>query len=393
MLNRHIPAYGRLDAPFIAIAEAPWKSELKVGRPLVGPSGVQLDNWWGRAGISRSQFRLYNVMEYAAPGGKIERAHKDEVEAWASTLHDRLAECEAPKVIIPMGDIALRALLRKPLWANNSPHISDWRGSILQVEHNGKPVKCIPAYHPAACMYDPALVKICRLDWVRVADEAKLPDDFDWPFHTHYIPGIGVYRTCGPNVDKADVSEDANRDAINRYRDAAQDPTTIMAVDIENPGKRMACVGFSTDPAQSLTLVWPEHVDLITELCESPCTKVLQNGLFDRFWLHPPSAYAPLAERHWRMQYLPAIRMGGEVVDTLAMHHVLDATLPHSLATMTSLYTRQPYYKTQHKDSDSPTIDRDPIDRLCIYNGLDCVCTRALFDIFTAKLKGASHAQ
>jgi uracil-DNA glycosylase family 4 len=375
---------GHPDAPIVLIGEAPAYWELKTGQPFMGPSGHLLGRWWSIAGLARSQFWIDNVYRFACPGWKIERGPRDEVNAWAETLPQRLTKLTHPKLIVPTGNVALRALLGQPLWANRSAKIGDWRGSVFMVQlPDGRQVKCIPTIHPAATFADRQLVKLCIADWRRIGQELQLdPAELYHPCWTCHIPPVPVT-------------------VINRYRRAAQNRRTVMAIDIECPRQdglhRLACVGFSylvdtSDPlrltGESITLAWPDDRTTITELCQSPCIKVGQNFLFDRFWLHPPSGWAELAETHWLVDELPAIRMGGTIWDLLAMHHQIDSTLPHDLATQASLYTRQPYWKRSWKETN--TTEQEPFDQLCRYNGNDCCITRALFDLHTQRLMAAA---
>lgn len=355
-----VQADGPLDAPLCLVGEAPGRRECIEGRPFVGPSGYLMSHdWWAPVGLRRSQFRVYNVFEYQAPKSDITLARRDEVEAWAATLHARLAEMTAPKVIVPTGNVALRTLMRQPLWSQRSPKIGDWRGSILRYEfEDGRWCKMIPTIHPAAALRDMSgLWKVCAADWRRIAGEMGTRA-LRIPARTHHIPPI-----------KGSI--------IDRYGDFAESCRTVMAIDIETPRRKaggprhIECVAFSYRPDESLTLGWPEHRDLIHFFCASPCAKVGQNFLFDRYWL----------------AQVGGIEMGGEVHDTLSMDHALDCTLPHDLGTQASLHTRQPYWKRSAKDLDIDEVDQTPREKLMAYCGLDSCVTRELYDVHLAHLK------
>jgi len=358
-MTRRVPSYGPLDAKIVIIGEAPGRQECLVGRPFIGPSGHLLDKWLDGAGLRRRDIRTMNVFEYMAPGSNITKADKAEVEVWADSLHTRLRELQDPIVLVPMGNIALRAVMRKPLWSNKSPKIGDWRGSILRYDFNTilpdpeRWCKVIPTYHPAASFRDSSLGKLCRADWHRIAGDSQFRAR-RLPKYIHLVPPI-------------------HDDDVTRYINEALDPCTVMAIDIEtNPSTReILCVGFSFDPGESLTLPWPQYRKIIRVLCESPCVKVGQNFLYDRYWL----------------LVLGDIEVRGEIHDLLSMHHTIDSTLPHDLATMASLDTRQPFWKRSHKDEDSDTADKEPFERLCIYNGVDCCVSRQLFDVYMERLR------
>lgn len=355
-----VRADGPLDAPLGLIGEAPGRVELQQGRPFVGPSGfIMSHDWWAPVGLRRRDFRVYNVFEYGCPKSNIALARRDEVEAWSATLHSRLAEMTQPRVLVPTGNVALRTMMRQPLWSQRSPKITDWRGSILRYEfEDGRWCKMIPTIHPAAALRDTSLWKLCAADWKRIAREVDTKA-LRIPERTHLIPPLKTKW-------------------VNRYVLAAADRGEVMAIDIETPRRKaggprhIECVAFAYTPNESLTLGWPEHKDLIRMLCESTCTKVGQNFLFDRFWL----------------AQVGGIEMGGEVHDILSMDHAIDATVPHDLGTQASLHTRQPYWKRSAKDLDLDEVEQTPRDRLMAYCGLDSCVTRELFDVHAARLKG-----
>lgn len=351
---KRVRSWGRLDARLVMLAEAPGAAEDKLGEPLVGPSWRVLRDWLSEVGLKRRDFHIMNVMEYMCPGSKIANAPRDEVEAWASTVHARLAVLADPWLIVPLGEIALRALFRQPLWSPKSYKIGDWRGSIMQVDG----VKVIPSYHPAATFRDPSLAKICRADWRRIAGDAGFRE-LRLPKRTHLTLSAGLIEKDSTELDIL-VAE-------------AQSKNTVLAIDIETSPRegKVLCVGFASAPHESITLEWRDNRVAIKTLCESPCAKVLQNGLYDATWL----AREGIEIRNYNW-------------DILAMHHALDSTLPHDLATMASLDTRQPFWKKSHKDTESPdALEKTPLERLMIYNGIDCCCTRELFDVYYERLR------
>lgn len=384
MPSKRVGHDGRRDAPIVLIGEAPGTHEVRRGKPFVGPSGGVLAYWWSLVGLHRRDFYITNVVPYQAPHSKITLMDRDEVEMWAEHLHDRLTTIKDPIVIVPTGNVALRALMRKPLWAQASPKIGDWRGSIISVAlKDGRKVKCIPTVHPAATFKDPSLTKLCLGDWERIAGDVMFRGLYH-PKWTHIIP---------PHSRASDV--------VDRYLAVTEDPRTVLSIDIECPRKKMACVGFSyivetterVKPlppkvtGESLVLEWPRDYALIKRLCESPCRKVLQNLNFDLWWMWPPSGLAELSRKHWGMDQLPKIQVRGKVFDLLGMSHAIDSTLPHDLATMASRWTRQPYWKRSWKGDGEAKEENEPFDRLCLYNGIDDCVERQLYDTFSEQLR------
>ena len=347
MKSQRVRSAGPLDARIAVVGEAPGRWEVQRGKPLVGPSGHIFNTWLTHAGLSRRDIWTGNIFEYQAPKSHINLADHAEVEAWAETIHARLPT--DPWVIIPMGNVALRALQNKPLWAQASPKIGDWRGSILRYEYpEGGWAKMIPTYHPAATFKDPSLMALCLADWRRIADEA-----------TRRPRLLPIRRSLLPPHRPEDIA---------RYLRMAAKPSTIMAFDIETnpPARHILCVGFSYRWDEALIVQWPAGTAFAKAMLASPCQKAGQFAYaYDRFWLAHEG-----------------VHVTNYVWDLIGMHHSLEAHLPHDLATQSSLYTRQPYWKTSHKESDSPTANREPIDRLMLYNGLDCMVTRELVEVY-----------
>lgn len=374
-ITKKVPSWGSLSSSLALIGEAPGDNEVVIGRPFVGASGACLSRWWQEAGLRRRDFWIDNVSPYQGAGSKITNLPKDEVEMWSAHLWNvRLPQLTDVRLIVPTGNVALRTVMRRHLWANKSPKITDWRGSIFHITlADGRRVKCIPTIHPAATFSDPSLSKLCVADWKRIAEDVHFTG-LRHPKYTHLTPPI-------------------RREWVNRYIEASRDKRTVMAIDIECPRREMACVGFSFMPNESLTLDWPSWVPEIKELCESPCIKVLQNALFDRWYLCPPDGLATLSKKYWKLEQLPKIKVRGPIFDLLAMHHVIDATLPHDLATMASLDTRQPYWKRSWgKDENGDRQDDTPVFDLMAYNGIDCCVERTLYDVYRARLEELSDA-
>lgn len=356
----HVPSYGPRSARIAIVAEAPGKVEVQLGRPLVGPSGRLLNDWLDLVGIRRKDVWTGNIYNYMAPASKIEFAPKGEVEAWASCIHQRLEqELDDPWVIVPMGAISLRAILRKPLWDKRSPTIGSWRGSITSTYLHGRKVKVIPVLHPAGVLRDMSLWKLCLADWKRISEDSKFRG-LRHPKRLLHLPPHGP--------------------EIKRLFTEAKNPNTLMAIDIETPrrkgvGRRIECVCVSTDANEAWAFRWPEDRGDIEVLCRSRCQKVGQNFLFDRFWLAGEG-----------------IEVVGEIHDTLSQLHSIDASLPSfSLATIGSLVTRQPYWKKHSgadKESDTDSIDWTPRKNLMLYCCTDAATTREAAGVFLNVLEG-----
>ena len=124
-------------------------------------------------------------------------------------------------------------------------------------------------------------------------------------------------------------------DEVNK---AYQDSNNVMSIDIETPDY-IRCVGFSFNPLWSFT--FPTATRAETELympyikrcCESSIQKVLQNGLYDTYWL-----------RYY------GISVNNYLWDLMYAHVVLDPTDNHSLDYLSSMYLPfHQYWKDEAK--------------------------------------------
>jgi len=386
---------GSKSARLVLLGEAPGQHEAASGRPFVGPAGMKLRDWWGEVGLQRSDFYIDNVYPYRPPNNKLEAVPRADVEAWVEDLHERLAQLDDPWLIVPTGNTALKALTGRGRWPwelrNAPPGITAHRGSIYHYEdRKGRSIKVIPTIHPAAVFRQASWEGRCVDDWRRISVDANFRD-LRLPEREHFIK---------PSLDD-----------IKGFVEQARSRASVLAVDIETPRERsveryllkngqerfryrlgdprITCVGFSYDPAFSITIpttlsYWQdqEWVDqawaYIRELCALPCAHAGQNFLFDRWWLAQPEYACSVSEA---------------VYDTRWMDHCLNPTDDHDLGYQASLHTREPYWKDDCKGTDDLEGEPTDIETYYRYNGKDACVTRELVDVHVARLEEAGRTR
>lgn len=362
------------------IGEAPATQEVAQGRPFVGPSGYKLTAWMREVGLTRTDAYWTNVYPFQAPSNKIAKVPAADLVPWMEDLHERVAALAGPVVLVPTGDVALRALLRR-----KGLTITKARGSILSyTDRLGRTHKVIPTIHPAATFHTPSWERRCRLDWRRIASDLVFPTELRLPRRDHQI---------NPTLD----------DLWDFHALAEQ--ADCLSIDIETPRQRMGelvpgralkrgglgkprwrkwlgaprvtCIGYSVDPRHSLTVptteaYWHDDLPRVWKLIEAlhglPQAKVLQNGLFDSYWL--ALGGAPIRQYRW---------------DTRWLHHALDPLDTHSLAYMASVDTREPYWKDDGKDGDGEGEWTD-LETFWRYCGKDAAVTLELAQVYRARL-------
>jgi uracil-DNA glycosylase family 4 len=375
------------DAKLALIGEAPGRHEdedvdgsgFPIHQPFIGPSGWDLKQWWSKVGLRREDFWIDNCYPYRPPGNKLELIPKQEYQDAASDMLNRLRR-QPVNVVIPTGNYALRSLL-----GDSSLHITDWRGSILPWQGR----KLIPTIHPAATQRQKILTKLCLADWQRIAAEK---DD----------------RSL--NIPERRLVIDPSEEELLEWQLSATEyfaqpyspgnPPPVLSVDVENlttGSRQLTCVGLSFQPNWSITVSvlkrdyeseeqWQKSVSWIKTMLTQGWPIVGQNFMTDLWKLVQwcSGLRSPLQEAYiWdliEMFHCLDPNDGGDTSegskDELEESSVRVGML--DLGTLTSLYTRQPFYKHLSKSPDRSVRLR--------YNALDAAIQRELFNIGWEKL-------
>ena len=323
-------------AKYMIVGEAPGAEEERAGKPFVGMAGGQLDKMLRTAGINREECWITNVVSERPAKNNFGVYYYDSQrnkpkpeleEAWGE-LRNKVTLAGA-KVVICLGGEAMKGVL-------GLSGIEARRGSVYKVGRS----LVVPTFHPSAVLrggvtgawYLPASVMDFRKA-VRVA-------------------GVEGFEPLNPVVKLVSSPEE-----IDAY--LGEDCGREVAFDIETTmqgGEGIRCIGFCAEdlkarvvPIEQLTFnTQLRFLSVFKKWMESGQVRwVAQNGQFD----------INMIKRLWN------ISLEGFYFDTMVAHHVLMPEFPHSLATLTSIYTDIPYYK----DTSSSNLYR--------YNGLDAVST------------------
>lgn len=358
-----VPDEGPIDAHLIVLGESLGHGEVLARRNFVGKSGQKLRTHMRLAALHPDKCRILNVYPFYPEGGSIEKLDPRVLRQWQENTLERLRACYKAVIIVCVGNVALET-------CTGLRDITRRRGSVYEWE--GK--KVIGMIHPAAILHSRGggqggyYEKMCRLDWERT----KL---LSTPHETHH-----TYCGCAPRIERThvtpfSVSPSALQQWWRRFREMAEDPMQVLAIDIETPkvqGKRrILCVSFAFTADYSLVLPFDEDSrPLIESLCNAPCIKVGHNFVsFDRWWL----------ERE-------GIHVDGEIRDTMALNHCLDPASPQSLEFLTSRYTFEPWYKDEGKGHDITLIEKD-LAGYYRYCGLDSCVTIELHNLLWSELE------
>lgn len=174
---------GNPDSKVLFLLEAPARTEIRMQRPLVGPSGHLFDQSLHAAKLIRRASYILNLFEEPVirkknspnlfdQNGEILWTKKGLTEIGIEKSQNTRKRIAASgcNVIVPLGAIALSACY-------NESAIMKWRGSILQGNEFAAGKKLVPSVHPAACLRGQYLwrhMMISDLDKARV--ESEFPD-------------------------------------------------------------------------------------------------------------------------------------------------------------------------------------------------------------------------
>jgi uracil-DNA glycosylase family 4 len=128
---------GNPDAELLFIGEGPGKEEDEQGRPFVGRSGQLLNRVLAQVDIQRSDVFITNIVKCRPPNNRAPTPQ--EATTCMNIFLFNQIKIIRPKIICPLGSIALNSLIGKPC------SITQLRGKTLQWEE----FLLMPTYHPA----------------------------------------------------------------------------------------------------------------------------------------------------------------------------------------------------------------------------------------------------
>ena len=353
--DRHVPSEGPDNAHILFVGEAPGEQEHEDGHPFVGPSGDILWKCTGRYGVSREDVRVANLFPYRPVQNNFFKVlNSDELKRSLAELYIWIA-AHKPFVIVPLGNWPLHFLTNDKVKFNKGKPagIMKWRGSIIPYKHDPS-IKVIATLHPAAVTRDRGLYPTFDLDIRRIVEDSAFRE-FRLPQREFILDPRGL--DCEEWVQRLSAAD-------------------FLGSDIETVkrSRHILCMGFAPEPGVGVcfSTSHPEGRRAIDRVLRSPAKKIFQFGSFDTTQLVACNGYQindPQATELSRPYFW----------DTLIAQHVLQPELPRSLEYLTSIYTREPYYKTEGRanipdDSKgwSDKVDREGLHR---YNARDCCVT------------------
>lgn len=256
--TQSVPGQGQGGSVFF-LGEAPGMEEDKRGLPFIGRSGETLDKFLRELGLPRESVYITNVVKCRPKPHVSFTPSPAEIASCSEWLDLEIAALQ-PRLMVLMGSVAIHRML----------------GKVGKVEHvHGRPViteGCVylPTYHPAATLYDTALLRHLRDDFKVLG---KLLDGED--------PESLQAKDLFPNPKYQEATTDSD---IN-WLMADMEHSGVCAIDLETSHGKLWSVQISTRPGES-TFV---NAEMAKKLTVPPsCLVVVHNYLFDSQYLPFP---------------------------------------------------------------------------------------------------------
>lgn len=350
-MPNYVGGIGSVEPKLMIIGESPGKNEDEQGIPFVGPTGQLLDDFLFKAGIRRSDCYITNVIKYRPPYNDLKKLHLIDVsleksieELWTNEINVLHPNC-----ILAVGDVALQAVCAVT-------GILNYRGSILLAKDGI--TKCVPTIHPAALFSHGVegdtsgglswvYTKLIQADIIRAAEESLSSEIVLPERHLQVIHNSLELHRFFREYEKLDKA----------------------AVDIESINCVPVCVGFSFNRSHAIS------IPLLRQIGQTKLTDMGDNEL-DECWRMIDEQLRRVRIIGHNFMYdeyklsLIGFKCPRVYSDTLIKTRVIFPELPDKrLCVVSSLWTREPYYKDDGKEF---KLGKVKFDKLLTYNARDC---------------------
>ena len=366
----YVPGTGNPHSKIMLIGDWAGGTEVNQKESLVGSSGEVLDRVFTEIGLPdyRNQFYFTNVYKYRPENyKKLEGLEDCERKLWAEIQDIN------PNVIITLGELPLNVVC-------GVKKVMTYRGTVLPNEKFGYLPKVIPTIHPLHLtmptkasgdyfedkkLYNGIWRNILQLDILKALEEGKTRD-----FH----PPDRLLKVATSSLD------------VIRF--FAQNKGRVPYVDVETYRSTLcSCVGFSFDKYEGLSIPLFQKVGDI-KLCTIPTSDLA------RIWQEIQGLFSnvKISGQNFKFDQSKLELLGFRMAvssDVMLKAHTVNSELPSvSLSFLSSIYTKEPYYKDEGKEFNPAKHD---IKRLFLYNAKDCVITAEIDEALEIELKELSE--
>lgn len=359
MTNRFPYTEGdRGTADIVFIGEAPGEDEELSGLPFQGRAGELLDRLLTTVGINRSDCYITNVIKERPRNNNIKpfldlSAKSGPVESekylyYKRILIEELNECKSAKVIVPLGNVPLYALLGLQQVTKRRGSVYEWQGR-----------KVIPTIHPAGALRMYIYKHFIQMDLIRIMEISENPK-FELPERNLILDPtykqvisslLHMKNNCKLIATDIETVSTQNSFEVSHISFAWTPLDAICIPFIQaNPNPLVNASESRWTDEEELS-IW----QLIAEILQDKnITKVLQEayGIFDFSFL-----YRKYGIRIHNLE------------DTMAGQSISAPDFPKGLDFICSIHTFEPYYKDEGKRDMHKYVKNEPTFRR--YSALD----------------------
>lgn len=338
------PTSGNILAPVLIVGEANGKDEDDCGVPFVGKSGRLIRDALKTTGCT--DFAITNICRCRPPNNR--PPTQDEADACAHYTYEDIVKMPNLKLVVAVGNVALRTLTGKQ-------GITRVSGEEWAWTHDSRPLKLMPLMHPS---------------YVLQSQSVELDRFFD---HVSRIPRI----VSGDLTTGSDFGEYIVIKTMDEWAVLATELRNckVFAYDTEttglvpwDEGSAIKCIQFSFDLRKAYILPlnswdheteWPVVYGDLKDIFENKkIGKIGQNIKFDNLW----------------MKVVQDIEVRGTVWDTKIAEYLLLGKGSTGLKDMAWRYSKMGGYEKRLSNSPEK-LEGDSLDELYRYGGIDADLT------------------
>lgn len=310
---------GKGTSRVLLVGEALGEVEADRGTPFVGPAGKILGDSITRAGLQRDDFWIANAIWCRPPENNMQGSYATQAlhQCWTRHLWPLIEKLQ-PKVIVPLGNTALRRFIPEGEILGMRGYVQPWRTyQLLPSVHPSYILRGNPHYASVLIRDLQAAVELAEQGWQ--SGETRYALD----------PGPDAARAWVERAICHGKTVSFDIETTDKRRD--EDDLDLKS---KNPIKR---ISFSTEPFQALSIPATKAYELtIARALSCPNPKIVWNAAFD----------CPRLEAK-------GYKIEGTIYDGMIAWHVLHSDLPKSLGFVASMILRD-QRRWKHLNRDSP---------------------------------------
>lgn len=344
-----VPHSGPLGAKLCGIGQAPGEEEDVACEPFIGQAGQFLRRCMAQTGIVPSHTLLYNLFVQRPPKNDVKyffenydklvlswegQEHLENLRKWLEGLDPR------PNLLIAFGKEAMWALTgKRRIWK--------WRGSVL-------PCTLVPGYKVYCSLHPSGVLRLLNEPEQKLQGQKKEYASNALPLFLRDLERA-QWQSSFPEIryPKRNFELDLSLEQILQRFEWMNDENIDASVDIETlygpRGWVLWMIGFSPSPDKAFTVFFIRQGKLAWPLVQE--AQILR--AISEWFLNPRAKkifhYGAQYDLPFLGRYYGLRVANGSYDDTMWLHQTSYPMIKKDLATCTSIYTWEPYYKDEGK--------------------------------------------